>query len=81
LHSSEEQRKSEDLEKLLSPDLALLFGAIRSEFDAKLRAEANRILSRLLMLGIPLGAAGGFAAEWVRSGNTPEAVSILLPFL
>jgi hypothetical protein len=79
--SGDKQRDSEHLEKLLSPDLALLFAAIRSEFDAKIRAESNRIMVRILAMGIPLGAVGGFAAEWVRTGSANAAISTFIPFL
>lgn len=79
---SEPQRKvsADEARDRLTPDLALLLDAMRSEMDSKLDAMYFKLLTRLLAMGIPLGAVGGFVAEMLRPGTTAQALGYL-PFL
>ena len=71
---------ADEIERQLPPELGLLFQAIRAEFDAKLEARIGKLTNRLLMMGIPIGAVGGFVAELVRPGTAQQALG-LLPFV
>ena len=73
--------EADEIQRHLPPDLGLLLAALRSEFDAKLNATVSRLRNQLLVMGIPLGAVGGFAAEWVRTGSSAEAALFFIPFL
>ena len=70
-----------DLERKLSPELGILFAALRSEFDAKLESEVARLQRNLLLLALPLGAIGGFSAELVRPSTVQVGLSLFLPFM
>lgn len=65
----------------LAPDLALLLDAMRSENAALLDARIGKLTNRLLMMGIPLGAVGGFAAEMVKPGVIQQGGKAALGFL
>lgn len=77
----QQRQDQEDVEGKLPPELALLLAAIRSEFEAKIGQSESRLLFRLTLMGIPLGAAGGFVAEIVKPGAAHSALSAVLSFL
>lgn len=65
---------SDAVERQLPPDMALLFAALRAEMHARDETLYNKLLSRILIMGIPLGAVGGLVGEVIRPG-TAEQVS------
>ena len=79
--SKERDQQFSEVERNLPPDLALLLGAIRAEFDAKLSESSSRLLLRLTLMGIPLGAVGGFVAELVRPGTAHQAIVLVFGWM
>lgn len=79
--SRESNREVQEAAEKLPPDLALLLAAMRSEFEAKLDLRFSKMTNRLLVMGIPLGAAGGFAAEMVRPNLLNDTASFILRVL
>lgn len=69
------------VERSLPPDMALLFSALRSEMHARNDALYNKLLTRILLMGIPLGAAGGFVAELVKPGVASQTVEAIFRVL
>lgn len=71
--ADEKQRPSDEIERQLPVELALLLTAMRSEFDAK--------VASLKGWGIAMclggGAIGGFVGELVRPGVAREALALL----
>jgi hypothetical protein len=67
----------DELAKHLPADLALLFTAIRAEFDAKLDSRFTKLQYKVVMMGVPLGAVGGLFAELAKPGS----VTGFIPFL
>jgi len=72
----QERKTSQEAERQLPPDLAILLAAIRGEFDAK--------IGGLKAWGVAMclggGAIGGFVAEVIRPGIASQALG-LLPFV
>jgi len=62
----------------LRPDLALLLDAMRMENKALLDAGLSKMTNKILMLGVPLGAVGGFAAELVKPGVVSGSVEAMM---
>jgi len=73
--------RERQVEPDLPPDLAVLFNAMRSEFDAKLSYSLSRMTNKILMLGVPLGAVGGFTAELLKPGIAHASVAAVARFV
>lgn len=69
---------SDAVERQLPADLALLFAALRSEMHANNQAMYSKLMLRIVLMGIPVGAVGGFVAEMVRPGSAAQAIGVVL---
>jgi hypothetical protein len=73
--------RERQVEPDLPPDLAVLFNAMRSEFDAKLSYSLSKMTNKILLLGVPLGAVGGFVAEMAKPGIARASGTAIAAFL